>query len=62
MHDAVFCGTEEICGATETVEHSGAHDAGTVCVGIDIDLYWCVHADYSQATDDFRVVGDLLGA
>jgi hypothetical protein len=31
-------------------------------VGVDIDLNWRVHANYTETSDDFRVVRDLLGA
>ena len=62
MHDAVFGGTEEIGAAAEAVEHAGAHYAGTVGVGVDVDFDGRVHANHAQAADDFRRVRDLLGA
>lgn len=62
VHDAVFRGAEEIRGAAEAVEHSGAHDTSTVGVRIDVYLDGGVHADNAETADDFGVVGDLLGA
>lgn len=34
MHDADFGAAQEVGGAAEAVEHSGAHDTGAVCVGL----------------------------
>ena len=62
MHDTVFAASEEVGTAAKTVEHAGAHDAGGVCVGVDVDFDGRVHADDAQAADDFRGVGDLLAA
>lgn len=62
MHNRVFCGTQEVRGTAEAVEHTGAHDAGAVCVGVDVDFDGGVHADDAEAADDLGRVGDLLGA
>lgn len=62
MHDGVFGVAEEVGGTAEAVEHTRAHDAGRVGVGVDVDLDGGVHADDTEATDDLRVVGDRLAA
>lgn len=62
VHDGVLCGAQEVGGAAETVQHAAAHDAGGVCVGVDVNLDGGVHADDAQAADDLGGVGDLLGA
>lgn len=62
VHDAVLGAAQEVGGAAETVQHAGAHDAGAVGVGVDVDFHGGVHADAAQAADDFGGVGDLLRA
>lgn len=62
VHDRVLCGTEEIGGATETIEHSGSHDAGAVGMGVDVHFDGGIHSDDTEAADDLRGVGNLLGA
>lgn len=62
VHDGVFGGAEEIGASTEAVEHTASHDAGGVCVGVDVDLNRRVHSNDSQASDDFGAVGHLLAA
>ena len=60
MHDGVLGGAEEISGATDTVEHAAAHDAGAVGVGVDVDLDGGVHADDTETADDLGRVGHAL--
>lgn len=43
MHDGVFGGAQEVGRASETVQDAGAHDAGGVGVGVDINLNGGVH-------------------
>lgn len=62
VHDTVLGATQEVCGATETVQHARAHDASAVGVGVDVDLNGGVHADAAQTLDDLGGVGDLLRA
>jgi len=62
MHDAVFCTSEEVSRPAKAVQHTRAHYAGTVCVGVDVNFDGGVHADHSQSPDDLGAVGDLLGA
>lgn len=61
VHDGELGGSEEISGTAETVQHSGAHDAGGVCVGVDVNLDWGVHSDDTETSDDLGRVGDDLG-
>lgn len=60
VHDGVLGGAEEVGGTTEAVEHAGAHDAGGVGVGVDVDLDGRVHADDAETADNLGGVGDLL--
>ena len=53
MHDTIFCRAQEIGRASETVEHSRSHDAGRVCVGVDVYFDGRVHPDDAEATDYF---------
>lgn len=62
MHDGVLRAAQEVGGTTETVEHTAAHDASAVGMGVDIDLDGGVHADHTQTLDDLGRVGDSLGA
>lgn len=62
VHDGVFGGAEEVSGAAEAVEHAAAHDAGGVGVSVDVHFDGGVHADDTEAADDFGGVGDLLRA
>ena len=62
MHDRVFCRAQKVCTTAEAVEHAAAHYAGRICVCVDIDFDGSIHADDTEAADDFRRVGDLLGA
>jgi hypothetical protein len=62
VHDGVLCASKEIGGSAEAVEHAASHYAGGVCVGVDVDFDWGVHADDTKATDDLGAVGDGLGA
>lgn len=61
VHDTVLGVTEEIRGTTQTVEHAGTHDTGAVGVGVDVHLNRSVHGNDTQAADDLRRVGNLLG-
>jgi hypothetical protein len=62
VHDGVLCASQEICGAAETVEHAGAHDAGGVCVRVDVHFNRRVHSDNTEAADNLGAVGDGLRA
>jgi hypothetical protein len=62
VHDTVFCGPQEVGRAAETVEHAGAHDAGRVRVGVDVDFDRGVHSNDAQSPDDLGAVGHLLRA
>ena len=62
MHNRVLGRTQEICRASETVEHAAAHDAGRVGVCVNIHLYRRVHANDTKTSDNLRAVGYLLGA
>lgn len=62
VHDGVLGVSQEISRATETVEHTGAHDAGRVGVSVNVNLDGGVHADDTKATDDLGGVGHLLRA
>jgi len=62
VHDGVFGRAQEVGGAAQAVQHAAAHDAGAVCVGVDVDFDGGVHADDAEAADDFGRVGDLLRA
>ena len=60
MHYREFRAAKKVGRAAETVQHTGTHDAGGICVAVDVDFDGGVHADHTQATDDLRGVGDLL--
>lgn len=60
MHDAVLRRAEEVCRAAETVQHTATHNAGAVCMGVDVYFDGRVHADDAQSSDDLRRVGHLL--
>jgi hypothetical protein len=62
VHNTVLRGSQKIGAAAETVEHSGAHDAGRVCMGVDVDFDRGVHSNDTETSDDLGAVGDLLGA
>lgn len=62
VHDGVLCAAQEVGAAAEAVEHAGAHYAGGVCVGVDVDFDGGVHANDAQSADDLGRVGDLLAA
>jgi hypothetical protein len=61
VHDAVLRGAEEIRRAAQTIQHTRAHYTSAICVGINIDFDWGVHANDTQSTDYFGRVGHLLG-
>ena len=60
VHDTVLGTSQEICTATESVQHSRSHHAGAVGVCVDIDFDGRVHADDAETTDNFGRVGHLL--
>jgi len=60
VHDRVLRVAEEVGGSTETVEHTAAHHASAVGVGVDVDLDGGVHADNTESLDNLRGVGDGL--
>jgi len=62
VHDAVFRRAEEVCRATESIQHSGAHYTGTIRMGVDVYFDRGVHADHTESANDFRIVRYLLGA
>lgn len=62
VHDGVLCGAEEVCGAAEAIQHAGAHDAGGICVGVDVDFDGRVHSNNTQPSNNFGAVGHLLAA
>ena len=62
VHDAVFRTPQKVGAAAEAVQHTAAHDAGAVGVGVDVDFDGGIHSDHAKAADDLGRVGDLLRA
>jgi hypothetical protein len=62
VHNGVLCGAQEVGGSAEAVQHAASHDAGRVCVSVDVDFDGRVHANDAEATNDLGAVADLLGA
>ncbi len=50
----------EVARAADAVHHAGAGDVRRVHVAVDVSLDETVRGDEREATDDLRVVGDLL--
>ena len=62
VHDAVLGTAEEVGGATQAVQHTAAHDAGAVCVGVNVHLHRRVHPNHAKSADDLGGVGHLLAS
>lgn len=62
VHDGELSVSEEITGASQTMQHLGAVDTSGVGVGVDVNLDGGVHGDDTESSDDLGVVGHNLGS
>lgn len=62
MHDAVLAAPQEVGRASETVEHTTAHDVRAVGVGVEVHFDGSVHAYTPQPPNNLRRIRDLLRA
>ena len=52
--------TGEVARSTDAVHHAAAHNMGRIDVAVDIGFDQTIHGDHSQASNQFRVVTDIL--